>query len=51
VSVNRLNAFKNQDYTVSEVGGVTRITWENDLAANGLSEIAGGDVIYVTYAR
>lgn len=51
VGVNRLNAYKTRDYTVSVVGGVTRITWTNQLGPSGLSEISGGDYVYVTYAR
>ena len=35
------------DYTVSAVGGVTRITFANDLATGGNSALVAGDVVIV----
>jgi hypothetical protein len=42
---------KDEDFTVSIVGGVSRLTFINSLANPGGDEkIETGDVIFVTYA-
>lgn len=41
----------SEDYTVSTVGGVTRITFLNDLVNPGQSALAAGDTIYVKYVK
>lgn len=49
--VGRLGIHKDDDFTVSVVGGVTRLTFVNSLAnPSGAEKIEAGDIIYVTYA-
>lgn len=40
-----------EDYTLSLEGGVTRLTFLNDIATGGASELIAGDSIYVKYVR
>ena len=40
-----------EDYTVSTVGGVTRITFKNDIATGGVSALVIGDSIYFKYQK
>ena len=50
-SVARLMIHKDEDFTVSVVSGVTRLTFINSLAnPDGEEKIESGDVIFVTYA-
>lgn len=49
VFVNRLGAHKDEDYTVSVVGGKTRLTWINSFASMGSEAIESGDEIFVTF--
>jgi hypothetical protein len=49
VTVDRLVAFEGDDYTVSVVGGVTRITWINSLVSPGDEALAVGDYIGYQY--
>jgi hypothetical protein len=50
VCVNRLSVHKDEDYTVSVVGGKTRLTWINSFAnPNGEEKIEEGDQIFVTF--
>lgn len=50
-SVGRLMIHKDEDFTVSIVGGVSRLTFINSLAnPDGEEKIETGDVIFVTYA-
>jgi hypothetical protein len=37
------------DYTLSTVGGVTRITFLNDLATGGAAALVSGDILQVQY--
>lgn len=39
------------DYDLSEVGGVTRVTFDGDLATGGASELVENDVLVLNYAR
>lgn len=57
---NSINAFVerlaihegvNDDYTTSTVLGVTRISFLNEIATGGVSELVAGDEIYVQYQR
>lgn len=50
-AVGRLMIHKDEDFTVSIVGGVSRLTFINSLAnPSGDEKIETGDVIFVTYA-
>jgi predicted nucleic acid-binding Zn-ribbon protein len=50
VCVNRLSVHKDEDYTVSVVGGKTRLTWINSFAnPDGEEKIEEGDSIFVTF--
>ena len=49
VSVGRLMVHKGEDFSVSTVGGKTRLTWMGDFAVGGVEAIESGDVIFVTY--
>ena len=49
VFVNRLAVHEGVDYTVSEVDGVTRLTWAGEFAVGGIEAIELGDFIRVTY--
>lgn len=40
-----------EDYTLSAVGGVTRITFLNDMVGAGSQKLAVGDSIYVRYKK
>ena len=51
VCVGRLMAHKDEDYSVSVVGGKTVLTWMGDFAQGGSEGIENGDVIFVTFAR
>jgi uncharacterized coiled-coil protein SlyX len=50
VAVGRLMAHKDEDFTVSVVNGVTRLTFINDFANGGIEAIENGDVVFITYA-
>jgi len=51
VSIGRLMAHETDDYTLSTVNGLTRITWAGDFAdMNSELKLEVGDVIYLTYA-
>jgi predicted nucleic acid-binding Zn-ribbon protein len=47
--VGRVQVFKGVDYSVSVVGGKTRITWIGDMASGGSHAIALSDKVYCTY--
>lgn len=50
-SVGRLMIHKDEDFSVSIVGGVSRLTFINSLAnPDGEEKIETGDIIFVTYA-
>ena len=49
VTVDRLVAFSDYDYTLSEVGNKTRITWIGELGEGGVSQLAVGDYIGYQY--
>lgn len=49
VHVGRLGLQLTDDYTVSTVGGVSRLTFAGDFAVGGVEAVAANDVIYVTY--
>lgn len=49
--VDRLAIHQGSDYTVSVVGGVTRLTFAGDLIAPGQSQLDANDNIYVTFMR
>jgi hypothetical protein len=51
VCVGRLMVHKDEDYSVSVVGGKTVLTWTGDFATGGVEGIEEGDVIFVTFAR
>jgi exonuclease VII small subunit len=52
VSVGRLMAHKDEDFTVSVVGGVTRLTWIGSMVSpDGVEAIESGDKVFVTYAH
>lgn len=40
---------ESYDYSVSEVGGVTRLTFLNSLASGGVEALTEGDVLHVQY--
>jgi hypothetical protein len=50
VSIDRMSVHAGDDYSVSVVGGKTRITWINSIAVGGSEEIGSGDNVFVTYA-
>lgn len=51
VSVGRLMAHKDEDFTFSVVGGVSRLTWIGSMAnPSGAEKIEAGDNVFVTYA-
>lgn len=50
VFVGRLALHAGEDYTVSVVGGVTKLTWAGDFAVGGVEGIEAGDKIKVIYA-
>ena len=47
--VDRLAIHQGEDFTVSVVGGVTRITFAGDLVSPGQSQLDDNDNIYVRY--
>lgn len=47
--VDRLAIHQGEDFTVSVVGGVTRITFAGDLVSPGQSQLDASDNIYVRY--
>lgn len=49
--VDRLAIHQTDDYTVSTVSGVTRITFAGSLITAGQEKLASGDVIRVKYAK
>lgn len=48
--INRLAIHMSDDFTVSVVGGVTRLTFAGAIAAGGISELDAGDVLYIKYS-
>lgn len=51
VCVGRLMVHKDEDYSVSVVGGKSVLTWMGDFAQGESEGIEEGDVIFVTFAR
>lgn len=49
--VDRLAIHATDDYTLSTVGGVTRITFAGSLITVGQEKLAAGDVVRVKYAK
>ena len=49
VSVDRLLLHEDDDYTISTVGGVTRLTWVGDVAIGGRQALENSDSIRVKY--
>jgi predicted nucleic acid-binding Zn-ribbon protein len=58
--VNSISAFvdrlaihegASEDFTVSVVGGVTRVTFVNDLVTPGQSQLSNGDSVYFKYQK
>lgn len=49
--VDRLAIHETDDYTVSTVGGVTRITFAGSLVTVGQEKLSAGDVVRVKYAK
>lgn len=49
--VDRLAIHETDDYTLSTVGGVTRITFAGSLIGGGDEQLVAGDVIRVKYAK
>lgn len=47
--VDRLAIHQGEDFTISVVGGVTRITFAGDLVSPGQSQLDANDNIYVRY--
>ena len=50
VAIGRLMVHQDEDFTVSVVNGVSRLTWIGDFAAGGVEAVTEGDFIFVTYA-
>lgn len=50
VCVGRMNAFKGEDYTVSEVGGKTKITWIGSFASGGSEAVQANEDVFCTYS-
>jgi hypothetical protein len=50
VCVGRLNAFKGEDYTVSEEGGKTKLTFIRSFAMGGDEVIQENEDVFVTYS-
>lgn len=48
--VDRLAIFETDDYTVSTVGGYTRLTFVGSLVTPGQEKLSAGDVVRVKYA-
>jgi hypothetical protein len=48
-SAKRLMIHENEDYTVSNTGGVSRITFINALAVGGEEALSAGDPLYFSY--
>lgn len=49
IFVNGVMQRWSTDYTLSTVGGVTRITFAGDLATGGAAALVSGDVLYIAY--
>jgi hypothetical protein len=47
--IYRLAIHQGDDYTLSVVGGKTRMTFSGDIATGGASALVAGDVLYVKY--
>jgi len=47
--VDRLGMHKDEDFTISVVGGFTRITFAGDMLANGSQGLDEGDSLFFTY--
>lgn len=51
VFVGRLGAIEGVDYSVSVVGGKTRITFTGELASGGASALSEGDKVHVKFMK
>jgi hypothetical protein len=49
--VDRLAIHQGEDYTLSVVGGVTRVTFAGELVSPGSQQLQSGDSIYIRYQR
>jgi hypothetical protein len=50
IVVSGLVQTEGTDYTLSSVGGVTRVTFAGDLATGGAAALVSGDIINAKYA-
>lgn len=51
VFVDRLALHQDEDFTVSVVGGKTRLTWAGEFAVGGTEAVETGYPIYITYYK
>lgn len=51
VFCERVAILQGFDYSVSVVGGVSRLTWIGPSAAGAEEEFAEGDIVYIQYLR
>lgn len=51
VFCERVAILESLDYSVSSVGGVSRLTWIGPSAAGAEEEFSAGDVVYIQYLR
>jgi len=49
VFVDRLALHATDDYTITTVSGLTRLTWAGTVAKGGIEELEAGDIIHVSY--
>jgi hypothetical protein len=49
LAVDKAYQVENDDYILSTVGGVTRLTFNNALATGGVSALVSGDVLNIQY--
>jgi prefoldin subunit 5 len=49
VHIDGMKAHVIRDFTVSEVGGKTRIIWANTFAIGGIEEVEIGETAYISY--
>jgi hypothetical protein len=50
VAVSRAMVHIDEDFEITEVGGVSRLTWIGSLQAGGDEEVEVGDSVFITYA-
>jgi hypothetical protein len=50
-SVNRLSLWEGEDFILTQINGVTRLSWVNSMSSSGDEALEAGDSLKIRYIR